>query len=482
MNNNGFVSFIGAGPGDIGLIPAKAISRLENADIILYDRLVNPLLLEYCHEHAELIYCGKLPDRHLLRQEVINDLILEHAINGKTVVRLKGGDPGVFGRVGEEIVALEQNQIMYEIIPGITSGIAAPLYAGIPVTHRDISTSFAIVTAHNRHGSSTINWQALAEGVDTIAFYMGIKNLNEITHNLMKFGREPDEPVKIIQWGTLNKQRTLTTTLANAVEQVKEEGISNPAITLVGQVAGLDQGIKSWFERSPLFGKHILLARSTAQPGKIGSQLRDLGAEVFQYPRWSTKEEPFPENLHPNNYSQISFETKDSVQWFFNWIHRLNVDVRHIKASIVSLTKSAEQALIEKGLQEDPSNQDTNVSTLLLGTHPPELERASLTFQSTHTLKPFRQSNQTLKRMLEENRVDYIVFPNARAVSTVVEGLKEIDITPLELSHEVSVVCFGKMSLQAATKCGFTVTHTLEHPETDLFIQWLTSQNKEVHK
>src|SRR3954468_12151951 len=177
--NRGKVYLVGAGPGDIRLITVKGLEAIKKAEVILYDRLANPKLLEFAQADCELIYCGKLPNRHILRQGNINELLVEKALEGKRVVRLKGGDPGVFGRVGEEAAALAEYQIPFEIVPGVSSGIAAPLYAGIPVTHREYAESFAVVTAHDKskEGKPVLDWEGLVRGVDTIAFYMGVGNL-----------------------------------------------------------------------------------------------------------------------------------------------------------------------------------------------------------------------------------------------------------------------------------------------------------------
>lgn len=245
----GKVYLVGAGPGDPKLITLRGYECIELADVIIYDRLANPKLLEYAKKDAELIYAGKLPDKHEIIQEEINQLLVDKAMEGKQVVRLKGGDPSVFGRVGEEAEMLAHYQIEFEIVPGITSGIAAPAYAGIPVTHREFGTSFAIVTGHTRQDKTIPgpNWQALAAGIDTIAFYMGVKNLPVICEQLIKHGRNPQTPVAIIEWGTTEKQRTVVGTLQDIVDKAAERNVTHPAIILVGEVVQVRDKIK-WFE------------------------------------------------------------------------------------------------------------------------------------------------------------------------------------------------------------------------------------------
>jgi uroporphyrin-III C-methyltransferase len=247
----GKVYLVGAGPGDPKLITLHGLEAIKKADVIAYDRLVNDELLSYAKESAELVYCGKLPGKHALIQDQINDLLVTKALDGKIVTRLKGGDPCVFGRVGEEAEILEKNGIEFQIVPGVTSGIAAPAYAGIPVTHRDFGTSsFAIVTAHGRDekGEDRVNWKALAEGIDTISFYMGVGNLPHICERLMHFGRSKHTPVAVIQWGTTKNQITVIGTLETIERQVAEKQITHPAMITVGDVVSL-HGKLDWFGR-----------------------------------------------------------------------------------------------------------------------------------------------------------------------------------------------------------------------------------------
>lgn len=478
MQNKGFVSFVGAGPGDAGLLTVKALERLKKADVILYDRLVNPVLLEHCQPLAQLVYCGKLPDRHLIRQESINELLVTYASEGKRVVRLKGGDPGVFGRVGEEAQALEPYHIPYEIIPGITSGIGAPLYAGIPVTYRNVSTSFAVVTGHNQTGTSTIDWQALANGVDTLAFYMGVKKLDEITSNLMIHGRSANQPVKVIQWGTLGKQRTVTGTLSTIVQKIKEEKVSNPAITLVGDVAGIGEGKISWFESQPLFNTHVLIARSSHHESRGAEQLRLLGADVFEYPRWQLKESEFPASFNFSNVDQIQFETAEAVEWFFDWLFSLRFDMREIRADVNANTRTGIEALAKRGIQLSPRKWNPDRPSLILGQTEPVEVNLNHQFICTHQKKPYSQSNQTLLRLNDEERIEILVIPNAKSVESLVRGAKELGLTPEEWSSKVQVVCFGQASEAAAKKAGFSITHTLNDPSWDVLTDWLLEQKR----
>lgn len=244
----GKVYIVGAGPGSVDLITVKGLRCIQQADVILYDRLVNKELLEFAKPNAELIFVGKLPKLHGVIQDRIHRLLVEHAMQGKVVTRLKGGDPFVFGRGAEEAEILVEAGITFEIVPGVTSGVAAPAYAGIPVTHRDYGSSFALVTGHMREGKDdAINWRGLAESIDTLAIYMGVGNLPYITQQLIKYNRNPSTPVALIHWGTTDNQRTITGTLETIVDIAKNEKIQNPSMILVGEVVRMREKI-AWFE------------------------------------------------------------------------------------------------------------------------------------------------------------------------------------------------------------------------------------------
>ncbi|UOR12137.1 uroporphyrinogen-III C-methyltransferase [Halobacillus amylolyticus] len=231
------VYLVGAGPGDPDLITVKALKCIQQADVILYDRLVNEQLLREARSGADLVFCGKHPNFHILKQESINLLLVEYAKRGKTVIRLKGGDPFVFGRGAEEAEALAKHGISCEVVPGITSGIAVPAYADIPVTHRDMGSSFAVIAGHQCKGNDKkIDWKSLSENIDTLAIYMGVSNLPRICEQLLDNEKSSDTPVAVIQQGTTEHQRVLTGTLANIVQLVGKSGVSNPAVIVVGEV------------------------------------------------------------------------------------------------------------------------------------------------------------------------------------------------------------------------------------------------------
>lgn len=243
----GKVYLVGAGPGDPKLITIKGVECLKNSDVIVYDRLANKELLSYAKEDCELIFCGKFPNKHTMTQEEINELLVKKAKDGKIVTRLKGGDPCVFGRVGEEAVFLQEHDVPFEIVPGITAGIAAPAYAGIPVTHRDYGSTFTIVTGHtHEEKQDEERWKALATGIDTIAFYMGVTNLASICEKLIQYGRPKDTLVAVIEWGTTKSQRTVTGTLETITQIAEQAKMTHPAIILVGDIVQLHDKMQ-WF-------------------------------------------------------------------------------------------------------------------------------------------------------------------------------------------------------------------------------------------
>lgn len=248
----GKVYIVGAGPGDPDLITVKGLRAIQQADVILYDRLVNKQMLAHAKPDVELIFVGKLPKYHGVIQDRINSLLVQHGKKDKIVTRLKGGDPFVFGRGAEEAEVLAEANIPFEIVPGITSGIAAPAYAGIPVTHRDYGSSFAIVTGHMREGKDdSIKWESLV-GIDTLAVYMGVGNLPYICEQLTKYGKSIDTPVALIHWGTTDVQRTVTGTLNTIVNIVKNEQIENPSMIIIGEVVNVREKIQ-WFEKEQYY-------------------------------------------------------------------------------------------------------------------------------------------------------------------------------------------------------------------------------------
>jgi uroporphyrinogen III methyltransferase/synthase len=331
----GVVYLVGAGPGDPGLITVRGRELLGVADAIVYDALANPALLQlprYGDAGApELHDVGKRggdPDTSA-RQDSINELLVQLARKGKQVVRLKGGDPFVFGRGSEEAQALNDAGVPFEIVPGITSGIAAPAYAGIPVTHRGMSTSVTLVTGHEDVTKSApqVGWHALAAGGGTIVLYMGVRKLTAVAAALLEGGLPPDIPAAAIQWGTLNRQRTVVATLSTLAERAAAEGIGAPAITVIGWTVVLRDEI-AWFDRRPLFGHTILVTRAsgagpsgTASAGSLAGKLRALGAQVVEM--GATRIVPvahaqLTERIAElDEYSWVVFTSANAVEYFW---------------------------------------------------------------------------------------------------------------------------------------------------------------------
>ena len=295
-SGQGIVYLVGAGSGDPGLITVRGAKLLERADVVVYDALANPALLNHCRADVEKIYVGKQAAAHSFTQEQINQLLVENGLAGKRVVRLKGGDPFVFGRGGEECEALHAAGVRFEVVPGVTAAIAAPCYAGIPVTHRDFNSSFTVITGHEKEqeyrddeakirqpgGASDLDWPAISK-LPCIAFYMGVKALPRITERLIAHGKDPVTPAAVIQWGTLPHQRTITGTLTDIARRVAEAKITPPALTIIGQVVSL-RPIMNWFERRPLFGQTIVVTRTRQQASELSEKLEELGAAVIEAP------------------------------------------------------------------------------------------------------------------------------------------------------------------------------------------------------
>ena len=354
----GKVYLVGAGPGDPGLFTLKGKDVLERAEVVIYDYLANPSLLKFCKPDAELIYVGKKGGCHTLSQPEINKLIVEKALEGKLVVRLKGGDPFLFGRGGEEVEELVKAGIEFEVIPGITSAIAVPAYAGIPVTHRNFTSTLAIITGHEAEGKdeSKIDFKAISK-IGTLVFLMGVKNLPYIVENLLKNGKSASTPVAVIQWGTLPRQRTVTGTLDNIVKRVKEAGITAPAIIIVGEVVKLREKFR-WFDTKPLFGKKVIVTRTREQSSKLIKALEELGAACYEVP--VIKIEPlFTEEVKNilkdlDFFDWIVFTSENGVKIFFDFLWKLGFDVRILGGKkIAAIGPATKESLEKRGIRVD---------------------------------------------------------------------------------------------------------------------------------
>lgn len=332
----GKVYIAGAGPGDLGLVTLKCIEIIRRADVIIYDFLINSELLLYAKSEAEKIYAGKKGSKHEMEQEMINRLMVEKARENKVVLRLKGGDPFIFGRGGEELEFLKNEGIPYEVIPGVSSAIAGPAYAGIPLTHRDFSSQVLFVTGHEaeKKETSSIDWKLLASFRGTLVFLMGMKNLAAIRENLLKEGKSPETDVCIIEWGTTSKQRVLVSTLKNVEKDAKCASFGPPAIIVVGDVVKLRHKLL-WFENLPLFGKKIGITRPLEQSLDFAQKLREKGADVIVIP--TIKIVPiFPNEALERaiesigSYFGIIFTSENGVRFFFQRFFEKGYDSRDL--------------------------------------------------------------------------------------------------------------------------------------------------------
>jgi uroporphyrinogen III methyltransferase / synthase len=363
--STGIVYLVGAGPGDPGLITVRGRRLLDLADVVVYDYLANPRLLSYCPQ-AELIYVGKKAASHTLTQDQINQLLVDLARPGKRVVRLKGGDPFIFGRGGEECEALRNAGIPFEVVPGITASIGGTCYAGIPVTHRDFNSSFTVITGHEKEdeykdadsrgrepaaGSSDLDWSVIAK-LPCMAFYMGVKALPRICQKLLENGMKPDTPAATIQWGTMPRQRTVTGTISDLPQRVSEAGITAPAITIVGRVVTL-RPIMSWFETRPLFGQTVVVTRTRQQASDLATRLEDLGATVIEAPTIELVEPASWNEVdaalnRAGEYDWVIFTSANGVRFTRDRLRAMGRDVRLFgNAKIAAIGDATAQAVAD---------------------------------------------------------------------------------------------------------------------------------------
>ncbi|MFC1910189.1 uroporphyrinogen-III C-methyltransferase, partial [Chloroflexota bacterium] len=337
----GKVYLVGAGPGDPGLITVKGLECLMKAEVVIYDRLLDDRLLEAVRPGVKKIYAGKKPQHHTIQQPEINRIIVDEAKKGKVVVRLKGGDPFVFGRGGEEAEALAENNIPFEVVPGVTSAIAAPAYAGIPVTLRGLASSFSVITGHSTadRDIESIAWSNIAASTGTLVFLMGIQNLSRIVEKLVENGKPLSEPAALIANGTSPLQKTVTGTLGNIVMQAEQSKIDPPAILVVGKVVNLRESI-NWFDSLPLFGKRVLITRPKRQAGQLSRLLTGLGAMVVEAP--SIKIQAITETgeldeaiTNTGDYRWIFFTSVNGVEAFFERLKTLGLDSRRLSANLI---------------------------------------------------------------------------------------------------------------------------------------------------
>ena len=357
----GKVYLVGAGPGDYKLITLKALECIKNSDVIVYDRLANCNYLKEAKENCEIIYVGKQSNNHTLSQSDINRLILDKAKNGKIVTRLKGGDPYVFGRGGEEGQTLNKEGIEFEVVPGITSAIGGLCYAGIPITHRDYASSFHVITGHLRDDdkeNSEINWNALANIKGTLVFLMGVSNLDNITKNLINEGKPKSTPVAIISWATRYNQKVITSTLEDAYKTGIKENVKPPSLIVIGDVVNLRDEL-NFFENKPLLGKSIVVTRSRTQNSSIVEKIIDLGGNPIEIP--TIKINKIENNIELEEeinkikeYTYLIFTSKNGVEIFFDKLNEMNLDSRALATlKICAIGSATQKELKLNGINAD---------------------------------------------------------------------------------------------------------------------------------
>ena len=474
----GKVYLVGAGPGDPGLITVKGLECLRKADVIIYDRLIDDSLLEQARPKAEKIYVGKGRGCHAMEQKEINLSMVSKAREGKTVVRLKGGDPFVLGRGGEEAEVLAANQIPYEIVPGISSAYAVPAYAGIPVTHRRLSSSFTVITGHEalEKGESSIAWDKISTGSDTLVFLMGMENLAHIVNQLIQNGKPSSTLVAVISQGTSPKQRTLVGTLEDIVSRAKQEGFEPPAVIVVGEVVQLREQLH-WFDNLPLFGKRVLVTRAEHQANELSRLLMERGAipvempviKISPPPTWKKLDQAI---MNLKSYGWIIFTSVNAVEMFFKRLYTLNLDARHFTGICIgAIGPATAKTLEEKGLHPDYLPKTFTSQGFLAGLskidiagHRVLLPRANIAGNelaegliklgaevhqvTAYKTAPTKKGVSQGKEMLLRGEIDVVTFTSASTVNSLLAILGQ----RREVIKRAKLACIGPNTAAVLTE------------------------------
>lgn len=483
MSKQGKVYLIGAGPGDPGLLTIKAMECLQKADAIVYDRLADPRILAYVREDAEMVYVGKAAANHVMRQPDINKLLVKLASEGKVVARLKGGDSFVFGRGGEEAIELLEAGLPFEFVPGITSAIAVAEYAGIPVTHRNVAASFAVVTGHEdpTKQKSSINWAGLATGVDTLVFLMGVGRIRQITDQLMANGRSGDTPAALIRWGTRPEQRTLITTVKDAADDVLKADFKPPAIFVVGEVVNLRKQLQ-WYDNKPFFGKTVVVTRARAQASSLTKRLEAEGARVVEVPSIKIVEPSdysFVDKAikELSSYKWLLFTSVNGVNKFFKRLRGNGLDTRSLaNLKIAAIGSATAKSLIHRGIEADvvpDSYQAEDLIKSLEGKFTkgdkillprakvareilPETLRAMGAIVDVVTVYETiadLNNKEELVTLLENGEVDLVTYTSSSTVKNLIDGLGESK----ELLKNVKTAVIGPITAATCKKEGLNV-------------------------
>lgn len=473
------VFLVGAGPGDPGLITVRGFELLRTADVIIHDQLGTAEFLCHAKEGCELFDVGKFAGNHKVTQDETNALLVKKAREGKLVVRLKGGDPFIFGRGGEELLYLAEAGISAEVVPGVTSAISAPCYAGIPITQRGYTASMAIVTGHEAEKeASEINWQALA-GIGTVVFLMGVKNLPAISANLIKAGRSKDTPVALVQNGTMPTQRTITGTLQTIAKIAADANICPPAVTVVGEVVSLRDKLQ-WFEKRPLFGKTIVVTRSREQASALGDQLRLAGARVIECPTIKivqhAKSPDFAAFLaESEKYQHLVFTSVNGVTGFISSLHEAGCDLRFLAGKkVICIGPATAAAFSDRGIIPD-FIPETYVAEALLPyfSNIPKAGVAILRAEKAREVLPqtigalghlvkvvpiyhtdFAKPDVTeVAEALKNETVDLVTFTS----SSTAEGFAKIMAESAISLPPIKAASIGPITTQTCKELGFTI-------------------------
>lgn len=361
----GKVFLVGAGPGDPGLLTVRGRELLERADAVVFDNLVNEALLDWA-PGAEQVFVGKSADRHTLTQEDINRVLVELAQRHAVVVRLKGGDPFVFGRGGEEAEALRGAGVSFEVVPGITAGIAAPSYAGIPVTHRGLASSVVFLTGHRDadSGCVAVPLDSLVTE-STLVVFMGLRNLESVVDRLIELGRSPETPAAAIEWGTYNRQRTITATLESIADACTSAKLSSPVLTVIGEVVSLRETV-SWFENRPLYGRRIAVTQTRERSAELTGRLRELGAEVFEFPTVRIEPEAASGALDIEPYDWIVLTSVNGVDYLFDALRSGGRDIRALHGKkLCAISSRTAEALEHHALMVDAIPEKYDAATVV---------------------------------------------------------------------------------------------------------------------
>lgn len=494
------VALVGAGPGDAGLMTRRSLELISEADVIFYDRLIPPEALEGARADAELVYVGKAPGRPGIGQEEINRRLVESGEKGLRVVRLKGGDPFLFGRGAEEAEALRAAGLDFEVVPGVTAGIAASAYAGIPVTHRDLAASVTFATGHEdpEKDSRNMDLDRLAATPGTIAFYMGLKKLAPTAEALVRGGRTPEEPVAVIERGTTPGQRVVTGTLDSIASDVEQAGLRPPALIVVGEVASLRDRL-AWFESRPLFGKSVVVTRARDRAPRLAGKIRALGGEVIEVPVSRTEpveptdarvSEPL-DRFAAGDFNLVCFTSPTGVGAFFDLLGGRGMDARNFAgAELAAIGPSTARSLEERGLKADHLPEKF-VSEGMLKT----LSKLPLDGMKVLIARA-EEGRDLLPDSLRERGAEVEVMPVYRTVaeqppesalermtgagfitftsaSSVHNLLRATDLDPSAFSPKV--VTIGPVTSEAARESGFEVAVEAERHDLEGLVEALAS-------